>query len=292
MDNLSSGVGNMGLGGSGSGRPRLPNIIDKHIATAEAESSTSRVQPQQQEGAWSTVKNGRRSTVSFADPPAQQTRRVPSSTTRPRRSAYSPPKKAYLKQSCLPTEDQDKDLLEVEELKSHKLAREDFKPGMIIRALVHEQDYQASSSRSNITVADKYRSDTKYGPIYTKARKMIVLSLFEDHYTAIPVFTHNGNGLDRKNRPEEFVSIKDHRAKYEVPPLSLNGQLVTDTMFPGAKVFDVKSTAHVTYALSRRYDMPCVKEGHLTKKSSNHLIKLFNAYAPRFLTDERGRVIQ
>ncbi|KAL8782994.1 MAG: hypothetical protein Q9213_004951 [Squamulea squamosa] len=274
IDSLSAGMGNVKLGSTGSGRPGLANILDKQVATTESKPSIPRSQPQEQEGAWRTP------------------RRTPSTTTGPRRSAYSPPKKPYLKESCLPIGEQNKDLVELEELKSHKLSKADFKPGMIIRALIHEQDYAASSSRSNITVVDKYRSETRYGPIYTKCRKMIVLALFEDHYTAIPVFTHNGNGLDRKNKPEEFVSIKDHRARDESPPLSLNGQLVTDQMFKGSQLFDVKSTAHVTYALSRKYDLPCIKEGCLTKKSSNHLIKLFNAYAPKYLTDERGRVIQ
>ncbi|KAL8736734.1 MAG: hypothetical protein Q9166_000100 [cf. Caloplaca sp. 2 TL-2023] len=269
-------MGNMRLG-TGSGRPRLANILDNQVTTTDGRSSTSRGQGQGDDP---------------DNAPYPSTNLPPSTTTGPRRSAYSPPKKPYLKESCLPTEEQNKDLLEVEELKTHTLAKGDFKPGMIIRALIHEQDYEASSSRSNITVTDKYRSNTKYGPIYTKCRKMIVLALFEDHYTAIPVFTHNGNGLNRKNKPEEFISIKDHRAKHEAPPLSLNGQLVTDQMFTGTQLFDVKSTAHVTHALSRKYDLPCVKEGCLAKKSSNHLIKLFNAYASRYLTDERGRVIQ
>ncbi|KAL8848011.1 MAG: hypothetical protein Q9221_006973 [Calogaya cf. arnoldii] len=247
VDNLSSEMGNMRLGGSKSGRLRLTNIMDQ-VATAEAESSTSREQPQEQADGWQTVSTRRRNTISFAEPP-NQPKRAPSTTTGPRRSAYSPPKKPYLKESCLPTEEQDKEQLELEALRTHKLAKADFKPGMIIRALLHEQDFEASSSRSNITVADKYRSETRYGPIYTKSRKMIVLGLFEDHYTAIPVFTHNGNGLDRKTKPEEYISIHDHRATYETPALSLNGQLVTDTMLKGTQLFDVKSTAHVTYAL-------------------------------------------
>ncbi|KAL9000726.1 MAG: hypothetical protein Q9169_000762 [Polycauliona sp. 2 TL-2023] len=284
-------MGSMKLGSTASGRPRLTNILDKHVTNTDAKLSIPRGQPKEQDTNWRTVSTSKRSAVTFADPP-NHPKRAPSTTAGPRRSAYSPPKKPYLKESCLPVEKRNKDQLEVEELKGHKLPKADFKPGMIIRALLHEQDYEASSSRSNVTVADKYRSNTKYGPIYTKSRKMIVLALFQDHYTAIPVFTHNGNGLDRKEKPGEFVSIKDHRAKFESPPLSLNGQLVTDTMFNGTHLFDVKSTAHVTYALSRRYDLPCVKEGYLTKKSSNHLIKLFNACAPRYLMDERGRVIQ
>lgn len=270
--------------GNSSRPPRLTNFLDENqIAPSESRSSIPPGQEQEETDGWQTV--SRKGAVSWADLPPQQ-RKVPSTTTGPRHSAYSPPNKPYLKQSCLPREEQDKDLLEIEDLK-----KDDFKPGMIIRALLHEQDYEASSSRSNITVADKYRSSTKFGPIYTKCRKMIVLALYEDHYTAIPVFTHNGNGLDRKNKPEEFISIKDHRAKFECPPLSLNGQLVTDYMYQGTQLFDVKSTAHVTYALSRKYDLPCVKEGCLTKKSSNFLIKLFRTYAPQFETDSNGKIL-
>ncbi|KAL8681811.1 MAG: hypothetical protein Q9186_002126 [Xanthomendoza sp. 1 TL-2023] len=289
VDNLDSGMGDLRLGNTVSVGHRLGKKLDEQVAASESKSSTPRVQEQGQQQDWQTV--GRTRTISWASPPTQE-RRAPSTTTGPRRSAYSPPKKPYLKESCLPIEEQNRDLLEIEELKTHSLSKADFKPGLIIRALLHEQDYEASSSRSNITIADKYRSNTNYGPIYTKCRKMIVLALFEDHYTAIPIFTHNGNGLARKKKPEEYVSIVDHRAKYESPPLNFNGQLVTDQMYNGTQLFDAKSTAHVTYALSRKYDLPCVKEGFLTKKSSNRLIKLFNAYAPKYLKDESGRVIQ
>lgn len=162
---------------------------------------------------------------------------------------------------------------------------------MIIRAILHEQDYIATSKGSNITITDRNRTNSRYGPICTKWRKMIVLSKFEDHYLAIPLFTHNGNGLANKARPEEFVSIVDHRFKGDAPRQSRHDPLETEIISDGIELFDIKSTAHVTYALSRKYDLPVIKEGYLKKKSTNHLIGLFNHYAPRKLTDHNGRIV-
>lgn len=159
--------------------------------------------------------------------------------------------------------------------------KDEFRPGMIIRGILHEQDYIAASSGSNITITYRNRTESRFGPICTKWRKMIVLCMFQDHYTAVPIFTHNGNDLMYKKKPEEYISIKDHRTKDEVPPQNRHGYLVTENINADIELSDVNIKAHITYSLPRKYDLPIKKEGSLMTDSLNRLITLFNYYAPR-----------
>ena len=80
-----------------------------------------------------------------------------------------------------------------------------YRPGLIIRAPLHEQDY--ITANSTITAPDN-RSITpsEFGNIHTKYRKMIVVACFAKHYIAVPLFTHNGRGLVNK-KANEYVSI-------------------------------------------------------------------------------------
>ncbi|KAL8828028.1 MAG: hypothetical protein Q9170_006779 [Blastenia crenularia] len=217
----------------------------------------------------------------------------PSNAADSRRSVYHPPTKttSHYKESVLPLADRDPALLEIEANKGQKYYKSEYRAGQVIRGIVHEQDYMATSTGANLTNTDRTRTDSRYGPICTKYRKMIVLALFEDHYQAIPLFTHNGNGLTNKTRPEEFVSVRDHRNPVRVPPLSENPVLETEIVNRTIAFFDLKSTAHVTYVLSRKYDLPVVMEGQLTKQSLNRLIHLVNYYAPKQIKDASGRVL-
>ncbi|KAL9611124.1 MAG: hypothetical protein Q9167_004204 [Letrouitia subvulpina] len=206
-----------------------------------------------------------------------------SSAARSRQSVYSGGKSQnHYKQSCLPVEERDPRVLEIEEGKGQRMPKNWFRPGMIIRAVLHEQDYIAACGESNLTVDDdRYRTSTPFGSIYSKQRKMIVLRLFEDHYTAIPLFTHNGKGLVNKKNPNEFVSVRDHRRKEPFRPLSLHEPLVTESLKDGIQLFDVNSTAHVTYPLSRKYELAITYEGILRTGSYNTLVRIFNDFAPR-----------
>lgn len=50
-------------------------------------------------------------------------------------------------------------------------------------------------------------------PIDTWARKMLVLAAFQGNYIAMLHYTHNERSLEGKVKPEEFVSVRDYRAK-------------------------------------------------------------------------------
>lgn len=92
--------------------------------------------------------------------------------------------------------------------KAEVLPRREFKKGVIIRAPLHEQDYQGASRQSNVTAADAHnKTESRFGTIYTKYRKMIVVECYQDHYIAVPLFTHGGRGLQYKRKPEEYIRL-------------------------------------------------------------------------------------
>ncbi|KAL8951526.1 MAG: hypothetical protein Q9222_002497 [Ikaeria aurantiellina] len=187
-----------------------------------------------------------------------------------------------------------------------RLRKSEYVLGMIIRAPLHEQDSKGGAPRSTVsvassiaseaTLAEKYTTESRFGPIFTKYRKMIVVALHQkkkngsdayglddgkDNYVAVPLYTHNGKGLVNKAQPDEFVSVKDHRYK-EDPTwhrLSKWEPLVTESIKDGIDLFDRKSTAHLAYPVSRRYALPVVYEGNLRGSSFRILVDLYRRYA-------------
>ena len=208
----------------------------------------------------------------------------PSIAATARSSVYHASKKpgSIYKESCMPTADRDPALMEAQNSRGAKISKASYRPGMLIRAAMHEPDLNhGGASSSTVTVADRYRSETKFGPIHTKVRKAIVIALYQDHYLAVPLYTHNGTGLLKKLKPDEFVSVCDHRKKGKFQKLSKHLPLMTEHLNGDINPYHEKSTAHITYPISRRYDLPVVHEGHLDAPSIQHLINLFNEYAPR-----------
>ena len=168
--------------------------------------------------------------------------------------------------------------------------RDFFKPGLIIRAALHEEDFKAANSimtAGNTVMTTGVTNDCtpKDGSgntrnIYSKNRKMIVVACYARHYIALPLFTHNGRGLENK-REEEYISVRDHRDRSPgFKELSMHGSLTTEYIHQGIRFFDRKSTAHITYPLSRKYDLAIIHEGNLEPAAIAHLVNLFNQYAP------------
>ena len=87
---------------------------------------------------------------------------------------------SHYRQSALPVEERDPILVEVEQNKGRKIAKQLYKPGMIVRAIVHEPHFNAAAN-----VVDPNKTQSIFGPIYSKYRKMIVIALYEDHYVAM-----------------------------------------------------------------------------------------------------------
>ncbi len=186
------------------------------------------------------------------------------------------------KQSCLPVNERDPVLAALERNKGSKLSKEMFRPGMIIRGAHHEEDFTGGGpGASDASVADKHRTDSKFGPIFTKYRKMIVVALYHDHYVAVPLYTHNGKGLEKKPKPDEFVSVQDHRLPGTCKALSVHQPIVTEQVNAGVDNFHPKSTAHFTYPVSRKYGLPVIVEGQVRKVSLASLATLVNTYSTR-----------
>jgi len=162
-----------------------------------------------------------------------------------------------------------------------KLARHMFVPGTIIRCALHEEDYMGTSKGAEVTVASKFVSKSDAGSVFTKIRIMIVVSCHSRQYTALPLYTHNGNGLSRKDADEqmEYVSVRDHRFSGDFTGQSKHGYLKTEYLKPGIHILDPRSTAHITYTHPRKYDLPVVHQGHLTEQSTNQLVKLYKRFA-------------
>ncbi|KAL8870801.1 MAG: hypothetical protein Q9174_003236 [Haloplaca sp. 1 TL-2023] len=172
-----------------------------------------------------------------------------------------------------------------------RLRKEEYKIGMIIRAPLHEQDSKGGQRRggagssfatmaSEATQAEKYITESRFGNIFTKVRKMIVVAMHQDNYVAVPLYTHNGRGLVNKAQPDEFVSVQDHRLRNEeCKRLSRWDPLVTGHIKEGIDLFDPKSTAHMAHPVSRRYALPIILEGELKSTSIRLLLQLYGDYA-------------
>ncbi|KAL8720437.1 MAG: hypothetical protein Q9225_002695 [Loekoesia sp. 1 TL-2023] len=222
----------------------------------------------------------------------------PSAAAVSRAASYTPYQRPpSYNRSYLPNSENDYIRLRREANQGIRLRKEDYKPGMIIRAPLHEQDSRGdarslgansntsvASVSSEATLAEKYTTPSRFGTIFTKYRKMIVVACHQDNYVAIPLYTHNCRGLVNKARPDEFVSVRDHRYKEregeeEWKQLSKWEPLVTEYVREGIDLFETKTTAHLAYPVSRRYALPVVNEGWLRGSSLRVMRDLYGRFA-------------
>lgn len=163
-----------------------------------------------------------------------------------------------------------------------KYPRSFYRPGIIIRAALHEEELMGANSVLTVNkVTSKSVTPSQLGNIFSTSRKMIVVATFDRHYIAIPLYTHNGQGLLNK-KADEYVSVRDHRDDAtDFKALSRHGKLTTEYLHQGIIPYEKRTTAHITYHLSRKYDYPVVYEGYLRDGSVQHLVRLYNMYAPQ-----------
>lgn len=153
--------------------------------------------------------------------------------------------------------------------------QESFKPGTIICADHFEEAYNGGSTIANDKSIIRAPGQK---PICKKARFFVILAGHSLNYICVPVFSHNGNGTRYKQKPEEFVSIRDHRATVEAPQQSVHDPLVTLEM-SGTELTPA-SVVHLAYPVSRSYGIPVTVIGRLTQTSTNQCIQLFRKYMP------------
>lgn len=181
-----------------------------------------------------------------------------------------------------------------------RFPKEEFLVGTIIKAPVHEEDFNWTArppSEEGLETADERgryshsgmstpRTTHKKGrhitfsnwndPIYTEVRFMIVIALFYDHYLAIPLYTHGGNGLAHKNNKWEYASIEDYREQNSVQEAGF--LLHTEYLKPDCKHLLPLSVAHIAYPVSRKYTLPVAPQGRLREDSKVGLVSLFGQY--------------
>ena len=78
------------------------------------------------------------------------------------------------------------------------------------------------------------------------------------------------------------MSVRDHRRLAgPFTALSIHKALSTETLNAVVEPSDPQSIAHLTYPVSRKYNLPIIQEGHLTKTSTTTLIQLDLQYGPK-----------
>ncbi|EJT80846.1 hypothetical protein GGTG_00839 [Gaeumannomyces tritici R3-111a-1] len=82
--------------------------------------------------------------------------------------------------------------------------RTEYHPGMIIQTVCHTPAGPGSTHRDDVVAV------TSRGPVYSKFRRFVVLEMHWSHFQALPLYTHNGTGLNNKRQQQhEFVCIRD-----------------------------------------------------------------------------------
>lgn len=150
-----------------------------------------------------------------------------------------------------------------------------FKPGTIAVAHFLEEAFENSS----VVASDESIIRVPGHPdISDKRRLFIILAEYAQTYVSVPIFSHQGKGTKHKPKPEEYVSLQDHRATYEVSPQSMHEPLMTLEM--SGNILTPASVAHLAYPVTRRYITPVTIIGRLAPSSTNRLIRLFRTYTP------------
>ena len=145
--------------------------------------------------------------------------------------------------------------------------KSEFYPGIIIQALVADQTVGEPD--------DKSRYGTPFGTLCIKFRPLVVVACYEEHYVALPFFTHQGKGLKWKLNPQEFVSIRDSRRTEPFTALSSHPELTTNWMTKFVNPLAVNTTVQMTHPISRSYQHACWISGCLEDESIVALLKLY-----------------
>ncbi|KAI0536397.1 hypothetical protein GGR58DRAFT_528439 [Xylaria digitata] len=126
-----------------------------------------------------------------------------------------------------------------------------------------------------VLVTDPYNTATPFGIVHSKYRKMVVIKVFGEHCICVPIYSHNGRGLEGKAFITEYVSIRDARDRNPEPPEGLHSRLlaVGNPDFHG-KVVAGKSSVKLTEFYSHRYDAPATVEGKIDEDSKVRLLEL------------------
>ena len=179
-------------------------------------------------------------------------------------------------------------------LKYHSFHKTEFVPGIIIRGIIHEQDFMDTPKplpfkdpTNNTNPGNKHVTHGAYGPVYSENRFLIVVNNRpEDHYLAIPVYSHKGNGLAKKFHRDEYVSVADHRYLANCQQQSAHAPLITEYLKDGVEELMPMSTAYTSYPVSRKYGLPVAHQGKLNEESTKRLVAMYLKWGRPYETEE------
>ncbi|KAI9709420.1 MAG: hypothetical protein M1812_007697 [Candelaria pacifica] len=154
------------------------------------------------------------------------------------------------------------------------LEKRDYKAGMVFLTYQHEAKVEG------MPLDSRYTTESQHGSICSKMRPMIVVALFDKHCVAVPLFTHNGRGMDGKKQ-DEFVSIKDARITGPFQALSKHKPLRTEYMLESANIIRPESMVQLTYPVCVRYGSRIIQQGSLAQDSLLQLVFLYNSALPK-----------
>lgn len=181
-----------------------------------------------------------------------------------------------------------------------RFPKAEYVVGRIIKAAIHEEDFNWTARPASMEASEASGERGRYShsemstqwttqkkgrhitfsnwndPIYTEVRFMIIVALFYDHYLAIPLYTHGGNGLAHKDNKWEYASIQDHREPRSLREAEI--VLHTEYLKPDCKHLLPNSVAHIAYPVSRKYTLPVAPQGHLNEESKRKLVQEFGRY--------------
>jgi hypothetical protein len=153
--------------------------------------------------------------------------------------------------------------------------RDHFRPGTIINANHFEEAWNTNPTASYAETLVEGNDGEK---ICVKRRYLIVVAQNESCYTTVPIFTFQGNGLDRKEAKHEYVSVRDHKISAEgFMPMSDHSPLITRHLKDPVWI-KAESTAWVAYPVSRQYFLPVTLTGRLDDASTARLITLYHRF--------------
>lgn len=169
--------------------------------------------------------------------------------------------------------------------------KSEYKVGTIVRMNIHESDFKGTTKEAIAlasqasTLVDggvggrrhkEHRHHGDFGPIYSENRIFIVVNVAKSIYSAIPLFTHEKNGLAKidPDEREDWISVQDHRQLDRCQQQSEHQPLRTAYMNPQADILNAVSTAWIPYAFPCRFDVPVAYQGCLDKASAERLVRL------------------
>ncbi|KAJ4140009.1 hypothetical protein NW768_001361 [Fusarium equiseti] len=117
-----------------------------------------------------------------------------------------------------------------------------------------------------------------FGPVYSKYRKMIIVETWAEHVVCLPIFTYNGNGLERRQgMVGEYMDVRDVDDESPAPPETHYEPLmaIRDEKWLGRNTFVAgKAVGQLTEKTIHSFPQKCSIEG---KPKPAHFQRMYKA---------------